>query len=302
MKHFLVIPFSVAAAILVGCDSSSTSPDPFSSEPYIKGDLIYERHIDPNGIGSMTCNVYSTGNIVMVEGKVNLLTDNSNMGFQFESNFNKEPAVFRGEYTLDGAFLMQSKQTCDGAKADVENMEDGKTSCSDKKIMFSASVPDVNESNKSKYIASKTTSMKNYCDYIYINTVKQFDEIANSIEPNEITAEKALSCDINVNGNVINSSVVYPNKSSVATATYLGNYKYSIREEYTGIDDATLAKVCEAYKKDEDNSNVVCSGSVFTLESVGPDIDTFVKVLREYQCPAMLNGGMTFEDLWFDED
>ena len=64
----------------------------------------------------------------------------------------------------------------------------------------------------------------------------------------------------------------------------------------------TLAKVCETYKKDEDKSNVVCSGSVFTFEEMNPDIETLVEGTEKYLCPALLSGGMTLEDLWFEED
>ena len=144
--------------------------------------------------------------------------------------------------------------------------------------------------------------MKGYCDKAYDNTIQQFNDIANKVEPNEIAAEKATSCDVQVDGNVVRQTIIYPNKSGVSTVTYLGNYKYSVREEYTGIDDVTLAKVCETYKKDEDKSNVVCSGSVFTFEEMYPDIETLVEGTEKYLCPALLSGGMTFEDLWFEED
>lgn len=295
MKKIL-IPMSVAA-ILVGCDSGSTSPDPF-----IKGDLIYERHIDPNGVGSMTCNVYSTGDVVMVETKVNMITDNSNMGFNMEGNFGKNPATYRGEYTMDGAFLMFSEQMCEDAKEQVEDLDNAKTSCSDNKTSFSALIKDVNETNKSFYIARLTNYMERYCDQVYNNTIQQFNKAANKVDPKGEIAEKALSCDVQVNGNVVQQSIIYPNKTAVSTGTYLGNYKYSVREEYTGIDDVTLAKVCEAYKKDEDKSNVVCSGSVLAYEEMNPDIETLVEGVEKYICPAFLNGGMTFEDLWFEED
>jgi len=295
MKKIL-IPMSVAA-ILVGCDSGSTSPDPF-----IKGDLIYERHIDPNGVGSMTCNVYSTGNVVMAELNVNMITDNSNMGFKLEGNFGKQPATYRGEYTMDGIFLMFSEQTCEEAKEQVEDLDNAKTSCSDNKTSFSALIKDANETNKSFYIARLTSYMERYCDQVYNNTIQQFNKAANQVDPKGEIAEKALSCGVQVNGNVVQQSIIYSNKTGVSTGTYLGNYKYSVREEYTGIDDETLAKVCEAYKKDEYKSNVVCSGSVFTFEEMNPDIETLVEGTEKYICPALLSGGMTLEDLWFEED
>lgn len=297
MKHFLLtFPLSVAA-VLVGCDSGTTSPDPF-----IKGDLIYERHIDPNGVGSMTCNVYSTGNVVMAELNVNMITDNSNMGFKLEGNFGKNPATYRGEYTMDGAFLMYSEQTCESTKAEVAEMDNGKTSCSDNSVSFSALFGDVKEAGKSFAIARMTNAMETYCDNIYDEAIQKFNKAANQVNPKGDVAEKALSCDVQVNGNVVQQSIIYPNKTAVSTGTYLGNYKYSVREEYTGIDDVTLAKVCEAYKKDEDKSNVVCSGSVLAYEEMNPDIETLVEGTEKYICPALLSGGMTFEDLWFEED
>ncbi len=296
MKYLFTLPLAVTA-FLVACDSGSTAPD-----PYIKGDLIYERHISPNGVGSMKCNVYSTGDVIMVESNVNMMTDNSNMGFNMEINFGKKPATYRGEYTMDGAFLMFSERTCNDAKSAVEGLDNKKTSCSDNKASFSASRNEIDETNKKFYITTLTSAMKGYCDRAYDNTIQQFNDIANKVEPNEIAAEKATSCDVQVDGNVVRQTIIYPNKSGVSTMTYLGNYKYSVREEYTGIDDETLAKVCETYKKDEDISNLVCSGSVLTFEEIYPDIETLVEATEKYICPAMLNGGMTFENLWFDRD
>ena len=296
MKYLFTLPLAVAA-FLVACDSGSTAPD-----PYIRGNLIYERHIDPNAIGSMQCNVYATDNVIMVESNVNSITENSNMGAVLEANFGKNPATYRGEYDMSGAYLMLNKQSCEQAKEEIAEMENGKTSCSSNKASFTSTVPNITETNKLFYVSSVKSAMENYCDQLYEHATEAFTKMLNQLNPQGDVTEKALSCDIQADGNNIKMSVMYSDKSSVVTATYLGDYKYSVREEYTGIDDATLARVCETYKNDDDNSKVVCSGSVFTFESIGPDVETYVESVKKFQCPAMLRGGMTLEDSWFNSN
>ena len=67
MRHFIAFPLSFAA-IFAACDSS-TSPD-----SYIKGDQIYERHIDRSQ-ASMKCVVYATDYSVSLDFNFSVLSD-----------------------------------------------------------------------------------------------------------------------------------------------------------------------------------------------------------------------------------
>lgn len=293
MKHLFAVSLSVAV-ILVGCESNSSSAD-----SYTKGDLVYERNIEPNLVGSMSCKVYATDDVVTVDEITNLFTDDSNMGFKLETNFGKNPATYRGEYIMDGAFLVYSDQECEAAKEQVANRKDGKTSCSDKKVTFSAILPEVNEKNKSSYMTNMIKSLKEYCDNAYDTMGQMFDEMINQVNSKDKEKEKATSCKIQKkDNNDLQTVIIYTDKSYVSKATNLGNYKYSFREEFTGLDDATLENICKTYKKKEDLSNVKCSGSVFTFEEMLSDIETVIEAITKVQCPAMLSGGLPFESIW----
>ena len=76
MRRYLAIPLSVAA-IFAACDSSSTSPD-----SYIKGDQIYERHLDRK-MATMKCIVYATDYSVSLDLNISMLSDDSYMKVRF---------------------------------------------------------------------------------------------------------------------------------------------------------------------------------------------------------------------------
>ena len=291
MKHLFAVPLSVAA-ILVGCESNSSSAD-----SYTKGDLVYERNIEPNLVGSMSCKVYATDKVVFIESTVNLFTDDSNMGMKQETDYGNKS--YRGEYIMEGAFADDGGEECEKTKQNIKNMKDAKTSCSANKITYSASIPEISEKNISTVMAEDKKSAKKYCDNAYDTMGQMFDEMINQVNSKDKLKEKATSCKIQKkDNNDLQTVIIYTDKSYVSKATNLGNNKYSFREEFTGLDDATLENICKTYKKKEDLSNVKCSGSVFTFEEMLPDIETVIEAITKVQCPAMLSGGKPFESIW----
>ena len=186
MKYLFTLPLAVAA-FLVACDSGSTAPD-----PYIKGDLIYERHIDPNEFGSMQCKVYATDDVITVESSVNLMGDNSYIEI-LESNFGKNPATFRGEYNMSGKYLMYSEQTCEGAKEDIAKLENQTISCSSNKVSFTSTMPQhVNETSKNLYIFTLKSEMKSDCDEMYEEIAHVFAELSSGKTLEDLLSDKEL--------------------------------------------------------------------------------------------------------------
>ena len=186
MKYLFTLPLAVSA-FLVACDSSSTAPDSFT-----KGDLIYERHIDPNEFGSMQCKVYATDDVITIESSVNSMGDNSYIVI-LESNFGKNPATFRGEYNMSGMYLMSSEQACEGAKEVIAKLENQKISCSSNKVSFTSTMPQhVNETSKNLYIFMLKGKMESICDEMYEGIAQGFAELSSGKTLEDLLSDKEL--------------------------------------------------------------------------------------------------------------
>ena len=305
MRRYLAIPMSIAA-IFAACDSSSTSPD-----SYIKGDQIYERHLDRN-IASMKCFVYATDYSVSLDFNMSVLSDESYMSQQLEANINN-PTTYRGKGEVSGLFLKQKDQLCNTMKDLAEKMDNGTYKCMDNVATFSSTLPNVDESQRPIVVEQLKQTLKSQCDTWYDETAAKFDELEQEIanqngnqgNSNSTSSEKAQSCNVVANGNTVQVSVIYPNKTATTTLTK-NNNDYTIMETYTGIEETTLARVCEAYKKETDIKNIVCSGPTISYQSnLSADetyeIEDYVAFYQQDICPSLQNGTLTLEELWFDD-
>lgn len=297
MRKLTIIPLSIAA-IFTACDPGSTAPDPL-----IKGDLIYERHVD-NSIGTVKCNVYATDYSTSLDLKVTILSDESYISEQIDANF-KNPATFRAEANLAGLFLMSKNELCNEMKELSADMENGTFSCNDNNVSISAKIPNAEEQNKSFYVSVMKNKMSSICDDSYDKFVNMFNKLSQQInqDGNNTSNEKPTSCNVIENGNSAQLVITYPNKNALITTTNV-NGIYSMKEEYTGFDDTTLARVCAAYKTETDIKDVSCTGSTITYnsnDSESPDFATYVAYEKEIVCPALLSGTLTLEDIWFEK-
>lgn len=87
-----------------------------------------------------------------------------------------------------------------------------------------------------------------------------------------------------------------------------GSYQYrgdyiTITESYTGVDTATLQTVCDTYKSDAEQMDVVCDGAAITSTQLteGAPLESIVSFYRDGVCPAFLSGNLTLEEMWFDD-
>ena len=292
MKYLFTLPLAVAA-FLVACDSGSTAPDSFS-----KGDLIYERHFDSN-LGNGKCYVYATDNSVSVDFTVNVINDNTYLKQQLEWSFGNK-ANYRGKSEVSGLFVIMKDELCESMKELANEMDNGRYTCTENGATISASPSDYDESQKKLRMATSKSMMKSQCDSWHDDFSKKFGDMAQ----NGNLGEKAESCEPVLNGNTITTTIKYPDKSAIMKMTK-ENGGYTMTEEYTGIDAATLAKVCEAYNKESEIKNVVCTGSTITYQSNTskvPEIADYLEYDQKYQCPRLLNGMMTLEDIWYNQE
>jgi len=293
MKYLGIIPLSVAV-FLSACDTeSSSSTDPFATSP--KGDLRYERHFEKDKF-SFKCNVYATNNDVTVDITVNVL-DEQQPALHYRVNANYNTAVYSGAIKSSGLFNKGAGSLCETAKEDCKSMNNVSVNCSDNKVVFSANIPKVDPTYSEMYVARALPHINEVCDEMYEKYLNE--PIISGIGD---ATKKAQTCDVQVTGSTLTMVVTYPDRSLYST-TSLVNGVYSVREEYSGVDAATLAQVCAAYQKDKVLTNVTCSGNVITYNPLlVPDFNSFVEVERDMECPAFLNGSYTLEDMWFDED
>lgn len=294
MRKLTIVPLSIAA-IFTACDPGSTSPDPL-----VKGEMIYERHID-NSTGNVQCKVYATDYSVSLDLNVSFLSDESYVSEQIETNF-KNPATFRAEMKVSGLFAMKKDEMCSNIKELSADMGNGTYSCNDNSATVSSQIPNANEDSKSYYVSTMKSQMSNLCDYYHSHFTDKFNELTQYLnnEGNNPNNEKATSCNVIENGNSVQVAITYPNKSALISATFV-NGSFAMKEEYTGIDEASLARACASYKTETEIKDVNCSGSTITYNSIGlesVDLAAFVAYEKQIICPAMLSGAMTLEDLW----
>lgn len=290
MKHLGIISLSVMT-FLAACDTESAT-DPLAGSP--RGDLRHERHFDQGNM-SFRCNVYSTNSGITLDMTLNVVNQESSIRERL--NIDYAAASYNGAMESAGLFNNLMGAYCDKFKADCATMNSADVTCSDNRITFDAHIPNVDPNYSALYVANSIANINSVCDSLY-------EEFLDSPFVGGVADEtkKALSCDVLVDGTTITQVVTYPDKSMISR-TALVNGVYAVSEEYSGIDAATLAQVCEAYKKEEEIGNVVCAGNAITYNPlINPDFNSLVQFAKEYECPGFLNGSYTFEDFWFDED
>ena len=298
MKYLGLIPLSVAS-LLIGCETDSTptgaaTPSaPLTTPP--QGDVRYNTHFE-KGSTAFKCNVYATDKVVSVDMSLNMVNDQSWVRARY--NLDYGASSYNGSMESAGLFDGSIGAECEKIKADCAEMNNAKVSCSANKITFAAEIPYVDPIYYTMNVNKAVSIMSSLCDNLY-------EEYYNApmITPGEGNeSKKALTCDVQVNGTSFTQTVTYSDKSMVLSTT-LANGVYAVTESYTGIDAATLAQVCAAYKQETQITNVNCSGSTITYTPVvNPDFNSLVQFAQEMECPAFLNGSYTFEDVWFGQD
>lgn len=309
---------SSSTLTLVGFDGNSSSSlgevlDPngnnkssASSSPVPNGILQYERHLDKDSIASMKCEVYSTDESVILNLNISYLGEKNQIDEILEVNLGDLPSYY-SEINYSGMFMQSSSKGCNTFKQIALEMNDANVTCTDNKNVITATIPAIYTSDKQTYIHQMVEKLKLQCDDTYTNTKTSADKMTSEFgNPNSSSdvGEKALSCNVDVNGNTMQTSIKYPDKSAIFTMKDM-NGVFAMQEEYTGIDDATLAKVCEYYKKETDITNISCSGSTITYNSNVQqmvDIASYAEYTQKILCPAFLNGLATLDDMWYSED
>ena len=320
MKFFKIVPVSLIA-LLAACDSS-TSPNSSDnssnngsnnggsniSNPS-QGVLQYERHFDRDVPASLKCNVYSTNNSVSLDLKYFIIGESNSMTEKIEVKYGS-PSSYNAEMGVSGLMKSAAAVACTKLKQGASDLPNAVTSCTENGAVLTAPLPDVSDADAAQILPPTVEKFKSICDESYDTFNKMTDEIAAELnlseQPNEI-AVPATSCNVQTVDNTVQMNVTFPGKTAVFKMVR-NEDTYYLSEEYTGIDEATLAKVCAAYKVEEDIENVNCAGSTitytssaFTSNGVSLDIPSVAEFAESFECAGLLNGTLTLEDLWYND-
>ncbi len=267
-----------------------------------EGELAYERHSDsPDGLASFKCNVYSTDHSISMNMRISLLNGTSWLEERLYRELNS-PASYSGVIGAGGLFKTSLAYQCTEVKSSFDKVPNGSVACSDSSISFTSDIPSEELSDKEYYMSFSKLQTYAMCDDFYKDFQEDFgDPVASSPAPD---AEKALSCDVSQQGSKVTTTVIYSDKTAIFTISNMDGYA-NISESYIGIDEATLAKVCDAYKTEVGIRDVNCSNSLITYNSTdvfGDDeLNAYVNFMKMMECPYLLDGTMTLEDIWFGD-
>ncbi len=292
MKNTLkyVSAFAVAGA-LVACDSSTSSD---GGSPY--GATKYSAPVKQGNVTGR-CDVYATSSSVTMIASAEAF--GSTIRVEESGTWNAD-----GSYRvlvndrMSGLFLMEVNDVCESMK---DRFGADYVVCSEDRVVTDRSIPkDAARPLDDELIQEMVEGLTKRCDNFRENMQEVADKFSES--PGDVSAERAVSCDVDVAGNIVTQKIVFPSRTVTVVGEYRGDY-ITITESYTGVDAATLQAVCNAYKSDAESVNVVCDGATITSTELteGAPLESIVSFFRDGMCPALLSGNLTLEEMWFED-
>lgn len=292
MKNTLkyVSAFAVAGA-LIACDSSTSSD---GGSPY--GATKYSAPVKQGNVTGR-CDVYATSSSVTMIASAEAF--GSTIRVEESGTWNAD-----GSYRvlvndrMSGLFLMEVDDVCESMK---DRFGADYVVCSEDRVVTDRSIPkDAARPLDDELIQEVVEGLTKRCDNFRENMQEVADKFSES--PGDVSAERAVSCDVDVAGNIVTQKIVFPSRTVTVVGEYRGDY-ITITESYTGVDAATLQAVCDAYKSDAESVSVVCDGATITSTELteGAPLESIVSFFRDGMCPALLSGNLTLEEMWFED-
>ena len=278
-----------ATAFLIACDSGTSSSD----SPY--GDLKYTAPLKKDGMES-SCDVYATGSSVTMIAEAEMF--GSTFRAEESGTWNADGSYYvLVDYRMSGLFLMEVDDVCESMKG---RFGADYVVCSEDRVVTDRSIPkDAAPPLDDELIQEMVEGLTKRCDNFRENMQEVADKFSES--PGDVSAERAVSCDVDVAGNIVTQKIVFPSRTVTVVGEYRGDY-ITITESYTGVDAATLQAVCDTYKSDAKSINVVCDGATITSTELteGAPLESIVSFYRDGLCAGLLGGNITLEELWYN--
>lgn len=283
---FLLIPFA-----LLACGDSTSGGDS-------RGDLQYERHSKPSSFVKGECYVYATDSRVTFDAQMTL-GKSSPAVFHSEVEIAGNSVKLKDELTTTSALFAELVENqCETIKPTYDDIG-GTVSCTATEVKGSGTMKDV----APEKIAGMRSVMISHLSATCDDFIDRMDDEELTVDGFSEQGEKAQSCKVNLEGNVMSMDVVYADRSASYKTTWMDDGFTLNEETYVGVSADTLALICSSYKVEEGLVDVVCDGSTITYKGVPEDFDMadMRTYLENVLCPAFLNGTETLEDLWFGE-
>ena len=282
--------FAVAGA-LVACDSSTSSD---GGSPY--GATKYSVPVKQGNVTGR-CDVYATSSSVTKIASAEAFGSTIRVEESGTWNADGSYRVLVDE-RMSGLFLMEVDDACECMK---DRFGADYVVCSEDRVSVDRSISkDAARPLDDELIQEMVEGLTKSCDDFREEMQKVADKF--SATPGDVSAERAVSCDVDVAGNIVTQKVVFPSRTVTVVGEYRGDY-ITITESYTGVDAATLQAVCDTYKSDAEQMDVVCDGAAITSTQLteGAPLESIVSFYRDGVCPAFLSGNLTLEEMWFDD-
>ena len=287
--------FALAIPLIMAACTADLS----SSSSY--GDAEYTRVLSKGDNASMQCNVYVDDDRVAIVFNLDYAMYNSMETIKIETRAGK-PSVYTIDIETTGIFANDIDEACAVITEDLAS-DGGKTECSETEIHGKQFLGNAVSETSINYVVSTAYEYgKNRCDSWYDKYKDLFKSIpgewGGDVEQKK-SGEKASSCDVYLDRNLLTVSITYPDKSASMQMAVSGNV-YSVVESYMGLDDETLSNICRSYRNNPEIENVVCQDAYFSYSFV--DDESSLEDEAVYQktavCPALLSGEMALEDMW----
>lgn len=133
------------------------------------------------------------------------------------------------------------------------------------------------------------------------NLQKRCDEFMEDVSEVEQSDYVVTACNAQLIGD---TTVIAFNTSTISgfTKSYSIGLNYYSIDQYTGLDDVSLQKICNSLKRDPELLDVTCNGNVFSYyeqldEAYSNDE---ILYLGNLTCQALLYGNITLETMLFE--
>lgn len=319
MKFVRLALWALPFAFLACGDSSSTT----SPEGSSYGEQQYLRK-GKNSTSTADCRVYTTGTSVTLVfkqdfGKVGNISSISQV--EVGSTIN-----VRDEVSASGKVFSDAvEEQCRQMKEKYDEI-DGTVSCTDTEVKAHGKTGSVIPAQAGAAFEQSIDMMKDYCD-IYIESLEGSGDVSRNDSQAEVpdtlvsrdgsqtlrsdtlienpfegkSPGQAISCSASQKENSVVFEIIYMDKTATLVTVMKDGWS-EITEYYTGVDAETLSQVCNAYRAEDGLYDIVCGDGIIAYradEVYDPEEMAFI--IENYMCPALLDGSMTLEDLWYGD-
>jgi hypothetical protein len=299
--------YKVAGSLAVALSLSACSMDDSAGASGPARDLKFERHLKKGTSAKLDCYVYANENSVLFDMALDMAIYNSQMTMKIETEIGK-PSAYTAEIGMTGVLLAQQDKYCESMRSSFYDMDGSSVECSDGYVKGYAQLKDVSDPLVvERAVHASIAEAEERCLDLYDSFKESFEDLpgewdygSGSGSGSSVNHEEAVSCDVKMVDGAVVLDLVYSEKSAHLRFSDASDAYFAVQEDYTGLDEATLERVCSAYTLNRDNVNVECSGASLTYfqKKDGYTLEDLAVIFKKESCPAFLSSELGLEDMW----